>query len=50
LLGIPIGELWNLDPLAEDCASDGVYSFLFTSAPLNVEAGVASPPNALAIK
>jgi kynurenine formamidase len=50
LLGIPIGELWNLDPLADDCAEDGVYSFLLTSAPLNVEAGVASPPNALAIK
>ncbi|MDQ1395490.1 MAG: hypothetical protein QOG64_749 [Acidimicrobiaceae bacterium] len=50
LLGIPIGELWNLDPLADDCAADGVYTFLLTSAPLNVEAGVASPPNALAIK
>ena len=50
LLGLPLGELWDLDPLADDCASDGVYEFLFTSAPLNVRHGVASPPNALAIK
>ena len=50
LLGLPLGELWDLDALADDCAADGVYEFLFTSAPLNVRAGVASPPNALAIK
>lgn len=50
LLGIPIGEMFDLDALAEHCAGDGRYTALFTSAPLNVEHGVASPPNALAIK
>src|SRR5580698_10374592 len=50
LLGIPIGEFFDLDALAEDCASDGRYAVLLTSAPLNLLAGVASPPNALAIK
>jgi hypothetical protein len=50
LLGIPIGEFFDLDPLAEDCASDGRYICLLSSAPLNLAAGVASPPNALAIK
>jgi hypothetical protein len=50
LLGIPIGELFDLDALAEDCARDSVYTCLLTSAPLNLAAGVASPPNALAIK
>jgi kynurenine formamidase len=50
LLGLPIGEMWNLDPLAEDCAADGVYEGFFTSAPLNLKGGVASPPNALVIK
>lgn len=50
LLGLPIGELWDFDRLAEDCAGDGRYSCLLTSAPLNLAAGVASPPNALAIK
>lgn len=50
LLGLPIGELFDLDALADDCAGDGVYEFMFTSAPLRVPSGVASPPNALAIK
>jgi kynurenine formamidase len=50
LLGIPIGEMWFLDDLAADCANDGVHEFLFTSAPLNKTGGIASPPNALAIK
>ena len=50
LLGIPIGELWDLDPLAADCAADGRYVGLFTSAPLRVQGGVASPPNAVVLK
>ncbi len=48
--GMPIGEMWWLEDLAADCATDGVYEFLLTSAPLNVPGGVGSPPNALAIK
>lgn len=50
LLGIPIGELWDLDALAEDCAATGTYDSFFTSAPLNIPNGVATPPNALAIR
>jgi len=48
--GMPIGEMWNLECLAEDCAADGRYDFFLTSAPLNIPGGVGSPPNALAIK
>jgi hypothetical protein len=50
LFGMPLGEMFNLEPLAADCAADGVREFFFTSAPLNKLGGVASPPNALAIK
>jgi kynurenine formamidase len=50
MLGLPLGELFFLDDLAAHCASDGCYEFLFTSAPLALPGGVASPPNALAIK
>ncbi len=50
LFGLPLGEMFNLEPLAADCAADGVHEFFFTSAPLNKLGGVASPPNALAIK
>jgi hypothetical protein len=47
---MPIGEMFQLDALADACAADGSYEFFFTSAPLNKRGGVASPPNALAIK
>ncbi len=50
LLGLPIGELWDLDALADDCAEDGRYDFLLTSAPLNLRQGVGSSANALAVK
>jgi kynurenine formamidase len=50
LWGMPIGEMFQLDALAADCAADHRYEFFFTSAPLNKLGGVASPPNALAIK
>ncbi len=50
LLGVPLGELWDLDALADDCATDGIYEGMFTSAPLRVHGGVASPPNALVLK
>jgi hypothetical protein len=50
LLGLPLGELWDLDALAEDCAAVGTYDAFFTSAPLHVRGGVASPPNAIAVR
>ncbi|HEX5086065.1 MAG TPA: cyclase family protein [Blastocatellia bacterium] len=50
LWGMPIGEMFQLEALAEACAADRRYEFFFTAAPLNKLGGVASPPNALAIK
>jgi kynurenine formamidase len=50
LLGLPIGELWDLDALAAACSADGRYDSFLTSAPLHVRGGVASPPNAIAIR
>jgi kynurenine formamidase len=50
LLGLPLGELFVLAPLAADCAADRRYEFMLVSAPLNLEGGIASPPNAVAIK
>lgn len=43
------GELFALDDLAATCEELGRYTFFFTSAPLNVPGGVASPPNGLCI-
>ena len=47
--GMPIGELFDLDALAEHCSGVGRYEFFLTSKPCDVPAGVASPPNAIAI-
>jgi kynurenine formamidase len=48
--GMGIGELWDLDALAADCAADSVREFLLVSAPLYVKGGIGSPANAVAIK
>lgn len=50
MLGLSLGELWDLDALAEACAHDGIYEFMLTAKPLNLVGGVGSPPNAMAIK
>ncbi len=49
-LGMPFGEMWDLEALAADCAADGVYDCFLASAPLHVPGGIGSPPNAVAIK
>ncbi|KAG8698347.1 hypothetical protein FRC08_005987 [Ceratobasidium sp. 394] len=47
--GCPLGELFDLERLAVECEASKRWSFFFTSAPLNIPGGVASPPNAIAI-
>lgn len=50
LLGLPLGEQFNLEPLAADCAADGVWDGMLVSSPLHLLGGIASPPNAVLIK
>lgn len=50
MLGLCIGELWDLDALAADCLADGVYECMITASPLHLIGGVGSPANAIAIK
>ncbi|KAH8673827.1 hypothetical protein BX600DRAFT_410505 [Xylariales sp. PMI_506] len=47
--GMPIGEFFDLDRLADECRKAGRWTFFFSSMPLNVRGGVASPPNSFAI-
>ena len=49
-MGIHFGEIWDLEPISEDCAADGVYEFMLSAAPLPITGAVGSPLNALAIK
>ncbi|GKZ19696.1 hypothetical protein AbraIFM66951_003680 [Aspergillus brasiliensis] len=47
--GMPIGEYFDLEELAEYCRKKGRWGFFLCSVPLKVPGGVASPPNAVAI-
>jgi kynurenine formamidase len=49
LLGLRIGELWDLDGLAAACRGHGRHTFLLTSAPLYLHRGVGTPANAYAV-
>lgn len=49
-MGLWLGEIFDLDPLAEDCAGDRVYEFLFCGPPLPFTRAVGSPLNPMAIK
>ena len=48
--GVYIGEMWDLEALADDCAADGVYEFMLSAPPLTITGAVASPLNPLAMK
>lgn len=48
--GIWIGEMFDLEELADDCADDGVYEFMFVAPPLTITGAVGSPINPQAIK
>lgn len=47
--GTPIGEMWDLESLAVHCEAEKRWDFCFMSAPIHVEGGVGSTPNALAV-
>ena len=49
-MGLTLGEMFDLDALAADCAADGAWEFLFSAPPLRVTGGVGSPVNPLAVK
>lgn len=50
MLGMPIGELFDLDALAEACRADGRWSFLLIAAPHQLAGSVASPGNAVGLR
>lgn len=50
VLGLALGEMFQLDALAKACAADSIYEGFFCAAPLNKTGGSGSPANAIAIK
>lgn len=49
-MGLLLGEIFELDGLAEACAADGRYAFLLTATPLPVRGGVGGAVNPVAIR
>ena len=49
-MGLTLGEMFDFEALAADCAEDGVWECLFTAPPLKVTGAVGSPLNPLAVK
>jgi len=49
-MGLLIGEIFDLEQLAEQCASDDRYEFFFVAPPLPVTGAVGSPINPYAIR
>jgi len=49
-IGLFIGEMWDLDALAEACVADGLYDFFLTAAPLKVTGAVGAPVNPVAVR
>lgn len=49
-MGLLLGEIFDLETLAKDCASDGKYSFFFSALPLPITGAVGSPVNPMVVK
>ena len=50
IMGMTMGEIFYLKDLAEDCAADKVYEFMFVAPAIPITGAVGSPTNPLAIK
>ena len=49
-MGLTMGEMFYLKELAEDCATDKIYEFMFCGPPLVITGGTGSPINPQAMK
>jgi len=50
IMGMTMGEIFYVKELAEDCAADKTYEFLFVAPAIPITGAVGSPTNPLAIK
>jgi kynurenine formamidase len=49
-MGMLVGEIFDLDALAADCARDRIWEFLFVAPPLPITGAVGTPVNPFAVK
>jgi kynurenine formamidase len=50
MMGISMGEIFDMEELAADCEEDGRWEFFFVAPPLPITRAVGSPLNPIAIK
>ena len=50
IMGLTMGEIFYVADLADDCAADQVYEFMFVAPAIPITGAVGSPTNPLAIK
>lgn len=49
-MGLPFGEMFDLEALATDCVRDAQWDFFFSAPPLRVTGGIGSPINPVVVK
>ena len=49
-MGMTQGQHFVLEPLAADCAEDGVYEFFLEAAPQPIVGGTGTPVNPVVVK
>jgi kynurenine formamidase len=49
-MGLTMGQNFDLEALAEDCANDGIHEFLLSASPEPFEGGLGGPVNPIAVK
>lgn len=49
-LGVLFSEILWMEELANDCAEDGEWAFLYTAAPIHIVGGTGAPVNPVVIK
>jgi len=50
IMGMTMGEIFNVKELADDCEADKVYEYLFVAPAIPITGAVGSPVNPLCIK
>ncbi|MCK9541037.1 MAG: cyclase family protein [Novosphingobium sp.] len=49
-MGMPLGEMYNLEALARACTLDRRWDFFFSAQPLAISGGIGSPTNPIVLR
>ena len=49
-MGLLLGEIFNLEDLADACAADGRYEMFVSAPPLRIPGTAGAPPGPVAVR